>query len=435
MNELELKQKEYNNCINNVEVYKKYKMFAYDWLFYYAIQVLFLTTIKEFTVSQIMFLSSVYAFAACACQLIVGLIVNKLNNRKSIIIGNIILSFLCLMYIISVSYNVFLVIQVLFAFGSGLKSVAEGNILYGSLKRIEKRDRFSKIEGMANSRYYYLDAITGIIAGYLFIINGYIPIVLCFICNIIALIMSISFRDYIPSNASINENGEYENEKTSFKDYLSSFKTIINSDRAKAILVFSFIFYGIIATGLILYKSILIDLNMSAQYIAIIASIHSIIVGIGSKSLYYIEKKTKNKTLTIFGITFVIGIYIIGFVGSFNILNVYSMTVICFCLFLMAIIQGAYRVVIKKYVVSFTTGKIRTNIVSIYYMAEGIGQGILLFFSGLLLKNNSNARTAMIMGILGLAIILLILIYIDNKLGLKPEEYAPKDIYKEKEEV
>lgn len=434
MNEIEIKRKEYKDCTRNVEIYKKYKMFAYDWLFYYAIQVLFLTTIKNITVAQIMFLSSVYAFATCACQLIVGLIINKLDNRKSIIIGNIISSAVCFMYIFSSDYYVFMVAQVLIALGASLKSVAEGNILYGSLKRIDKRDRFSKVEGLANSRYYYLDAITGVIAGYLFVINGYIPIILCFICNIIALVISVSFRDYIPSTATINENGEYENEKTSFRDYISSFKTIINSDRAKAILVFSFIFYGIVATSLILYKSILIDLNMSAQYIAIIASAHSIIVGIGSKSLYYIEKKTKNKTLTIFGIGFVISIYIIGFVGAFSALNIYSMLAICVCLFIMAIIQGAYRVAIKKYVVSFTTGKIRTNLVSIYYMAEGIGQGILLFFSGLLLEHNSNAKTAMIMGVLGLAIIFVILLYIEDKLGLKPEEYNPKDIYIEKEE-
>lgn len=35
------------NAKVNIKIYKYYKMFAYDWLFYYAISVLFLTTIKR----------------------------------------------------------------------------------------------------------------------------------------------------------------------------------------------------------------------------------------------------------------------------------------------------------------------------------------------------------------------------------------------------
>lgn len=36
------------NAKKNIKIYKSYKMFAYDWLFYYAISVLFLTIIKRF---------------------------------------------------------------------------------------------------------------------------------------------------------------------------------------------------------------------------------------------------------------------------------------------------------------------------------------------------------------------------------------------------
>ncbi len=433
MDEIEMKQKEYRDCTNNVEIYKKYKMFAYDFLFWYAIEVLFLTTIKNLTVSQIMYLSSVFALSSCLCQPIIGLIIKKLDNRMSIIIGNIILSVFSLTYIISSDYNVFLLGQVISAFGFGIKSVAEANILYGSLKRIDKRDRFSKIEGLSNARFYYLEALSGVIAGYLFVINGYIPVVLCFITNLVALVISISFRDYLPSTTNVNKNEDAEENKIGVKEYLKSIITILKSDRAKSIFLFSFMFYGFVSISLILYKSVLIDFGVTAQYIAIIASAHSIIVGIGSKSLYNIEKKTKNKTLTIFAITYTIALFLIGFVGRNNILNKFNITVICFCLFIMAIIQGAYRVAMKKYVVSFTSGDIRTNMISIYYMVEGIGKSILLFLSGLILQYNSNARTAMIMGTIGLAVTILVLIYMDNKLGLKPEEYAPKEIYKEEE--
>ena len=45
----------------NIDLYKKYKMFSYDFLFCYAISVLYLTTTKGFSMSQIMYLSSAYS--------------------------------------------------------------------------------------------------------------------------------------------------------------------------------------------------------------------------------------------------------------------------------------------------------------------------------------------------------------------------------------
>lgn len=45
----------------NIALYKKYKTFSYDFLFYYAISVLYLTITKGFSMSQVMYISSFYS--------------------------------------------------------------------------------------------------------------------------------------------------------------------------------------------------------------------------------------------------------------------------------------------------------------------------------------------------------------------------------------
>lgn len=49
-------------CEKNVKVYKKYKMFAYDFLFYYAISVMYYSITKGFSMSEIMYITGFYTF-------------------------------------------------------------------------------------------------------------------------------------------------------------------------------------------------------------------------------------------------------------------------------------------------------------------------------------------------------------------------------------
>ena len=85
----------------NVTLYKKYKIFAYDFLFYYAVEVLFFTTVKGFSMSELMYISAIYTFSAFFWQLFGSLIVEKLGLKKSIILGNFLVSINCFLLIIS----------------------------------------------------------------------------------------------------------------------------------------------------------------------------------------------------------------------------------------------------------------------------------------------------------------------------------------------
>ena len=67
---------------------------------------------------------------------------------------------------------------------------------------------YSTLDGLGASRYYMVDAVTSLIAGYAFIINPYLPIVLCLIGNIISTILASKFKRIQMPDDDVEENNE-----------------------------------------------------------------------------------------------------------------------------------------------------------------------------------------------------------------------------------
>lgn len=74
--------------------------------------------------------------------------------------------------------------------------MTESNLLYDSIEKSKKRnDLFSHVDGKSSSFYYYIDAITSLTTGFLFVINGYFPMLLCFILCIVSTLLSLRFKE------------------------------------------------------------------------------------------------------------------------------------------------------------------------------------------------------------------------------------------------
>ena len=175
----------------NEILYKFYRIVGYDYLFYTVISFLFLTQAKGLTVSQVMYTSSIYAFALAICQIPASYIVEKLGLRKTLIIGNFFWIVHCLITIFAKDFIVFALIEPICALGTSLKGLTETQILYATLKKTNNRKDFAKIEGSGVAAYYFVEAISCIFIGTIFEINNYIPIIMTLSVLIISFVTSI----------------------------------------------------------------------------------------------------------------------------------------------------------------------------------------------------------------------------------------------------
>jgi len=410
--------------LKNVKLFPIYKLFAYDLMFYYAIQMLFLHNVKGISIPHILLLSSLYSAFQMIFQLPVTLVVDKLGYKKCIITGNVFCTTGIITYLIANSFGTIMLGDLQMALGFALKSVSESPFLFTVMKKEKIENDSAKVEAKGSALYFYVEAFASILSGYLYAINEYIPVILCFIAMLTATILSFKFDESaIHSNKTNNLNtSEY------FSDMKHGFKFIFKSERLKALLVFACVLAGVMSVAGNFSKAYLTDINISSVTFGIITSLLNIISAIGSSYQDKFQNKRKKKTLAYLSIIY-IGIFL--FVGIPHLIgfNKEILLIIGFMVFaIQNFFKGSYRVIMKKYLNNFTTSSIRPKIMSVYYLCEMAGTFILLFFASKFLEIANIGISYIIFGVIFLLAILLILDYMKPRLGLKPEEYNEKDI-------
>ena len=92
-----------------------------------------------------------------------------------------------------------------------IKNVAETNLLYDSVPDKKGKGIFSKIEEKGARNYYFLDGITSMLTGFLFVINGYIPMMICLMFTVIAIAMSTCFKRSLRNKRRKGRNTKRKN--------------------------------------------------------------------------------------------------------------------------------------------------------------------------------------------------------------------------------
>ena len=229
---------------NNAQLYPIYKMFSWDLLFFYSIEFLFLTITKKLTASEILIVNGFYLFFSIVMQIPAVIITDFLGKRKSIILGNIFMIFYILILILLPGLISIVFANLIFALAYDVKKIAETNLAYDSVSTHGGEGLYSKLDARGGSWYYILDGIASLTAGYLFVINNYLPMFICLAFIIISTILSFKFKDvyetkYKKSNIT-NTLKEYSG------DIKTSFKFILRSRRMKAFVVFQIAIFSLI---------------------------------------------------------------------------------------------------------------------------------------------------------------------------------------------
>ena len=178
----------------NMRIFPTYKKLAWDYLFFYTIDFLFLTQIKGISAADVMLKSTFYAFFSIVLQLPANVIVEFLGRKNSVILGNILSCLYMVIIMMSGSLFDLIIAEFFSAMSFSIKNVAEPSLLNESIPPSRYKSQiYSKISAKGASGYYLFNAISKVIAGALFTINGYLPVILSLSILIIVTILSIGF--------------------------------------------------------------------------------------------------------------------------------------------------------------------------------------------------------------------------------------------------
>lgn len=402
----------------NVKLYSWYRIFSYDIFFFNVISFFYFTIVKNLTVTQILFLEALYPIYQILLQIPSNTIAQRIGAKNSIVLGNLCWVIGFVTYILAPSIAYIIVADILFALGNVLKQITEPAILIHALKQEQKEEEFNKIEGAGVGKYYYIETITSILAGFFFAINPYLPFILGSIMSVISLIISFFFDDV---DATIERN--YNSIKEYLIDLEHSIKNIITKERLKALILYSSIFSGIIAISTCYYKNMLSNLGMTTENFGVVFALLTIIQGIACQRQYVVERKTKNKTLTWTGLSFTAIFIVIGVLGISNLQSTLLISLIVVLLVVQKIIEGTYQISIKKYMVNFTTPSTITSVLTSNTLFNNVGTSLVVMFGAFVLDNLDMNFGYIFVGAAGFITMLLIVAFMKTRVGLKPEEY------------
>lgn len=412
----------------NAKLYPIYKMFSWDLLFFYSIEFLFYTITKKVTASEILIINGFYLLFRIVMQIPAVALTDLLGKRKSIILGNMLLIVYMLILLCFPGAISIIIADLVFALGYDMKTIAESNLLYDSVSTRGGEGLYSKLNAKGGSWYYILDGIASLVAGYLFVINNYIPMLICLGFIIISTILSFEFEDIYKVKKDKKANTGLSNTLKEYgNDLKSSFKFILKSKRMKAFILFQIVFYSVIEIVDTYNSDLLINIGIPEEQFSMIFAVLTLIGGISLSLKRPIEKKFKNRTLAFISLMYIGACIIIGAVATL----LKSEMIIPIALIMYAVQKvntSIWYILEAKYLKNFTKEEMRNKITFTYEFIGGIAASIFSILGGLLLKVLNVRNAFLVIGLLALASMVVVLDYMRTRFGLKPEEYKKEDI-------
>lgn len=409
----------------NMRIFPTYKRLAWDYLFFYTIDFLFLTQIKGISASDVMLKSTFYAFFSIVLQLPANVIVEFLGRKNSVILGNV-LSCLYMVIIMMSGSLLDLIIAGFFSSMSfSIKNVAEPSLLNESIPPSRYKSQiYSKISAKGASGYYLFNAISQVIAGALFTINGYLPVVLSLIVLVIVTILSIAFIEPIKKKKKGNAVLMYKVEMRNVKE---GFAFVLKSERLKALILCASLIYALLSILQTYHVSLQEDIGLSSFVIGVIAAIGGLASSYASKTQGQFHNKFRNQSLFTICMILSISTIIAGLFGIGAKQYICLLLIVILSFFIYNFGMGMFHTIIDKYLRNFSNEKIDTKIFAAYNLFRSVFRMLAGLLASFLLDKMATVYCMIIIGVLFTIIYILLGKYMKTRVGLKPEEYSNEE--------
>lgn len=422
------------NVKYNVKLFPTYYMFASDFLFFYAIEFVFLLQVKHFTSSQILMLDSMIPLFCILFNIPITLFIERNGKRKSLVIGNLCMCICLILMILSKSLLGIILAFLFNSFGFCFKKLTETNILAESIniKNAKEKSLFSLAYSIGLKNYLILDGITSFFIGLTFEINAYLPIIISLIFTVIATSLSTCFKptkaeEKIKDKDKKSFTKEY---KKQFRNLKSTFIKFIKSKRLRALMLFIFIFSGLLYGSYSVRESLLTEYyEVNAIMFAIIISTLTVIGGLAEMLQNKIQKMFRNRTLTFISLLFIATFIFVYIISTLDInMNIkLGLTIMLFAI--QYSIDSLYTGFENAYQKNFTTNSIRVKISAVVEIIRNLSDFLITFLFSFLVGTFTINDTFLYIGISFTIIIICVLLYLKPRFGLKKEQYDKSEIF------
>ena len=408
----------------NLKIFPIYRALSWDYLFYYTIDFLFFTQVKNISAAFVVLMEAFYSFFKIVFQIPANIVVEFIGRRNSIILANVLNCMYMFVIISSQRFGDLIFAEFLRAVALALKDIAEPSLLGGSIPPSKSKSKiYSKMIAKGSSRYYAINSISKIVAGFLFAVNGFLPIIISLIILILVTILSIGFIEPI--------NGKKERKELSVHHQLEEIRLgfiyVLKSERLKALILCSALIATLLRIAYSYHLSLLEDLQISSKIIGVIAALGGIIGALASRNQDKVHNKLRNKTLISIAILLSFSCIIAGVCGLIAQVYMKIIAIIILMYLLYYFCEGIYFIIIDKYLSSFANHKIDTKIFATNNLIKNLIQVLGMLFASFLLDKTTTSYALIIIGILFTYIYIILQSYMKTRVGLRPEEYSKEE--------
>lgn len=335
------------------------------------------------SLTQIMFLQSIFAIALVLFEVPTGVIADKIGRKQSIVFGAFILFISSIVYSLSYNFWEFAIAEIVWAIGLTCISGADSAFIYDSLKQNRKEKEYKKVWGKAKSFGYasagIASVVGGLVAGYSLRLNWYLEAVFLLIMFFVAL-RFVEPKVYKKTN-----------ETSYFKHAFVSFEKLFKSRPLIILFIFSAMLATILKISLWFYQPYMQQSNIPLIYFGVIwASFHLFAI-IGSNSAHRLEGylgQKKSLWFIVIGVTLSM-IFMSWWFALFGIVFI----------FLQQFIRGFSPPVILDYTNKLITSRERATLLSIKSLGGSLGFAILGPIFGYIADTYSLSTSLLVLGI------------------------------------
>lgn len=362
----------------NEKIYYWYSAFA-DLVILTPIIVLYLTA-KGLSFTQILLIDSILSIAIFAFEVPTGALADKLGRKWSLVLGGILCCISLFIYIIGDRFAVFAFAEVIFSLGAAFKSGADSALIYDSLKLCRQEDNYLRVEGKARSLALYTLAFGSVIAGFVYEINIYLPMIISIGFIMVSVLSALCFEE-IPVEAEKAQEAPSHSKKSAsamrayFSQIWESGAYVLRHPTLRCVILFTMLFYSFYRSGFWYYQPYMEAVNIPVSTFGIIFFVFNIAAAFASKRSHNFIDLTKPRTLTVLG-----GLLVVSYVF----ISALHIWIGVLFILLQQFAKGFYPPVTTKLINENTPSDKRATVLSFQSLCANLTVALILPLAGIL---------------------------------------------------